>query len=709
MLASARHPLEVNEPESSVKTTAAPELSHNTAMPAAQKGRAQPQRAGIVNPTWQMMALAPRARPAVIPPSYVARKCAQCEEEEEQRGESTIARKAAAGDTPSTVTGIRGALGPGSPLPAATRGFFGPRFGADFSNVRVHTDAAGHAAARRFGALAFTVGNDIAFAPGQYDPHGASGQRLLAHELTHVVQQSGTPAPQQVRRAASTTPSDTASRSEGASESGGDAAALLGEAVGRFARFQANARARLADVGGTAVAGKASHLQGIAADQIDRLGPLISRVRGIAGNADAELQQKLAGQLSSGTLGRAEAWLQAVGGSPSPAAPAQPISVRNRTAPGVALKSLDVSRPGDPAEIEADRVADAIMSGTASTRTIHSSPESVHRFSLPELVNPETAHYALMAWELAMLALELESLIPMALILAGAAMESAMAAVELALAAIVFEIFALPEEIIVLIILAVILLMLLIIVLVLALIYYLVFAEPGAPDEPGDKPCERPIEDPLTADTAWAIHALQPSLDQTTYGSSTLTLLNGASATVGMDMTTGYLTKYKTGGQPPSSGQDALYGFTKLPTKGAHGGSGYKQNQVYVRGHLLNQNLGGVGQALNLYPITGQANADHLNDVETDVKKRVIDDGLVVTYRVLASLVDGPRWVDVTGDGTCTYQYLDADFACTYSTYKLCDGNRVVPNPPMPPVLVKSRFDEAGFKDNVGPHCWEKY
>lgn len=67
------------------------------------------------------------------------------------------------------------------------------RFGHDFSRVRIHADAAADASARMLGADAYTVGNDIAFASGKYAPHHRHGQHLLAHELTHVVQQSGAP------------------------------------------------------------------------------------------------------------------------------------------------------------------------------------------------------------------------------------------------------------------------------------------------------------------------------------------------------------------------------------------------------------------------------------------------------------------------------------------------------------------------------------
>ena len=77
----------------------------------------------------------------------------------------------------------------GAPLDATTRGFMQPRFGYDFSQVRVHADAAAAQSARDLGALAFTVGNHIAFAAGQYSPGGGESNRLLAHELAHVIQQ----------------------------------------------------------------------------------------------------------------------------------------------------------------------------------------------------------------------------------------------------------------------------------------------------------------------------------------------------------------------------------------------------------------------------------------------------------------------------------------------------------------------------------------
>lgn len=79
---------------------------------------------------------------------------------------------------------------PGQPLAAATRAFFEPRFGYDFSQVRVHTDERSVHSAREVDAHAYTVGHGIVFSAGKFAPATQEGMRLLAHELTHVVQQS---------------------------------------------------------------------------------------------------------------------------------------------------------------------------------------------------------------------------------------------------------------------------------------------------------------------------------------------------------------------------------------------------------------------------------------------------------------------------------------------------------------------------------------
>jgi hypothetical protein len=98
----------------------------------------------------------------------------------------------ASGTAPATAPpSVQAAMHtPGVPLDAATRAFMEPRFGADFGGVRIHTGAAAEQSARDVRARAYTVGSGIVFGAGQFEPRSDSGRRLLAHELTHVVQQA---------------------------------------------------------------------------------------------------------------------------------------------------------------------------------------------------------------------------------------------------------------------------------------------------------------------------------------------------------------------------------------------------------------------------------------------------------------------------------------------------------------------------------------
>lgn len=89
----------------------------------------------------------------------------------------------------ATPGGPLAGLGGGRPLPGALRRFFEPRFGLSFAGVRIHDGPAAQARARNLKAQAFTFGRDIVFGAGRYSPDTAQGRHLMAHELTHVVQQ----------------------------------------------------------------------------------------------------------------------------------------------------------------------------------------------------------------------------------------------------------------------------------------------------------------------------------------------------------------------------------------------------------------------------------------------------------------------------------------------------------------------------------------
>jgi Domain of unknown function (DUF4157) len=117
--------------------------------------------------------------------------CTECDHNQEPPHRSVV--NAAPGLAPSEVHDVVGS--PGSPLDAGVRAFMEPRFGHDFSAVRVHTDARAAASAGAVGARAYTVGSHIAFAAGAYSPATSAGQRLLSHELTHTIQQRGASGP----------------------------------------------------------------------------------------------------------------------------------------------------------------------------------------------------------------------------------------------------------------------------------------------------------------------------------------------------------------------------------------------------------------------------------------------------------------------------------------------------------------------------------
>jgi hypothetical protein len=117
------------------------------------------------------------------------------EDDETADGEQILMRSRAADAQPEPHArelepAVRSLEGGGQPLPGAIRRYMEPRFGRDFSSVRVHTDGPASDLARRVNARAFTNGRNIVFASGEYAPPGsAEGHRLLAHELTHVIQQ----------------------------------------------------------------------------------------------------------------------------------------------------------------------------------------------------------------------------------------------------------------------------------------------------------------------------------------------------------------------------------------------------------------------------------------------------------------------------------------------------------------------------------------
>ena len=132
-----------------------------------------------------------------MPEPQVQRKgCSSCKGKEEDEDKILQAKPAGSvGNASAQVDHplIQNVLSsPGQPLDAGTRSFMEPRFGQDFSGVRVHTGGQAAESARAVNARAYTVGRDVVFGKGQYAPGSDEGRRLMAHELVHVEQQMAT-------------------------------------------------------------------------------------------------------------------------------------------------------------------------------------------------------------------------------------------------------------------------------------------------------------------------------------------------------------------------------------------------------------------------------------------------------------------------------------------------------------------------------------
>lgn len=134
---------------------------------------------------------ADRVAEAVVGGGIVQRCACEEDDQEVRRKEGGSQARPHPDLSPATESPIASLRGGGQPLTAAQRAYFEPHFG-ELSGVRLHTGPGAQEAARGIAARAFTVGRDIAFGAGEYQPDSPAGQKLLAHELTHTVQQGAT-------------------------------------------------------------------------------------------------------------------------------------------------------------------------------------------------------------------------------------------------------------------------------------------------------------------------------------------------------------------------------------------------------------------------------------------------------------------------------------------------------------------------------------
>lgn len=177
-----------------------PQVASNLAVQRLFRARAIQAQLTISQPADADEREADRVAEQVVsakPAGTIQRQCAACAAGttcptcgEDER----VQPKEKPGHTPQFNSKAASQIAPlregGQPLPSSARTFFEPRFGRDFSHVRVHTDAAAQQSAQDLNANAYTSGQNIVFGTNRFAPGTQEGQRLLAHELTHVVQQS---------------------------------------------------------------------------------------------------------------------------------------------------------------------------------------------------------------------------------------------------------------------------------------------------------------------------------------------------------------------------------------------------------------------------------------------------------------------------------------------------------------------------------------
>lgn len=130
-------------------------------------------------------------------PPVLQRMCSECAEELQTKPRSATQRTASSA---VDAAASRATESGGHPLPTGLRSFFEPRFGRDFSQVRVHTGPKAAESAQAIQARAYTRGRDVVFGSGEYAPDSHRGRRLMAHELAHVVQQASADQSDVLRR-----------------------------------------------------------------------------------------------------------------------------------------------------------------------------------------------------------------------------------------------------------------------------------------------------------------------------------------------------------------------------------------------------------------------------------------------------------------------------------------------------------------------------
>ena len=240
------------------------------------------------------------------------------------------------------------------PLDGQTRSFMEGRFGHDFGHVRIHLDAKAADSARSVAAQAYTVGSHIVFGAGRYAPGTDTGRRLLAHELTHVVQQTGTLARQ---------PAPSATKSQAPKPSPSQRVVNLATVLEMYAN-RADARVAASREGATAIRRVRVHLGELRAG--------IEQLRQLAAGGDSAA-------CAAALSGFTETQLRLASRSLVPAGVQSRVAITEQALPSLATKSLEIGAGHGAAEAEADRVADAVVNGGGVPIAMH-APLQMQRY-----------------------------------------------------------------------------------------------------------------------------------------------------------------------------------------------------------------------------------------------------------------------------------------------------------------------------------------
>ena len=250
----------------------------------------------------------------------------------------------------------------GQTLAPDARAFYEARFGHDFGHVRVHTDSRAAESALAVNALAYTVGSNIVFGSNQYRHDTPTGRKLLAHELTHVIQQRGSPGgPGAVQRAESS-----------ATPGGSPSTVQLLNYVSLMEHVYERARSAMAGTESPSAGAPPTAVPG--ASGIDRLPSLVAQLRAVANGSDEDAKVRALAAFSPEKL---QATVNSVERTlPSGAAAGSGIQQQQA---GIAAMPINISHPLDAAEREASAVAESVVSGRPAHVTRAVSSGVIHR------------------------------------------------------------------------------------------------------------------------------------------------------------------------------------------------------------------------------------------------------------------------------------------------------------------------------------------